>query len=146
LPFLKHFLGLNFSPNFKRHTGSAKGSIEMEEFKSMKKCIEELTFMNNQYEIFKQNQKNQKTKTKKFNNYYIQCLERKQEIKANTFNESESEKIKLESVRPKSIGEGQKRDKSLSSKKSSEVSSVVFDENVSTSYNRTRSVSKNVII
>jgi hypothetical protein len=112
----------------------------------MKKCIEELTFMNNQYEIFKQNQKNKKTKTKNFNNYFIKCLERKKEITEKTFNESETEKIKQGFVKPKSIKEGQFRDKSLSSKKSSELSSVVFDENVSTSFNRTCSVSKNVII
>jgi ATP-dependent Lon protease len=56
--------------------GAPKGSIEAQEFTAFKKCIEELQFMNEQYNKFKKNSKANKNKSEKFMNFYKKCKEK----------------------------------------------------------------------
>jgi tRNA nucleotidyltransferase/poly(A) polymerase len=63
--------------NLKRYKKESEGSINSLEFSDLKKCIEELQFMNNQYLLFKKRKKTLKTKTKNFKKFYETCLEKK---------------------------------------------------------------------
>lgn len=56
-----------------RVKGAPKGSIEADEFAAFKKCIEELQFMNEQYNKFKKSSKANKNKSEKFMNFYQKC-------------------------------------------------------------------------
>ena len=58
-----------------RVKGAPKGSIEAKEFSAFKKTIEELQFMNDQYNKFKKNSKENKNKSEKFMNFYKKCKE-----------------------------------------------------------------------
>lgn len=69
--------------------GAPKGSIEAEEFKAFKSCIEELQFMNEQYNKFKQNTKANKNKSEKFMNFYKKCKQKNKNASSDSVSESE---------------------------------------------------------
>ena len=76
---------------FERVKGAPKGSIEASEFTSFKNCIEELQFMNEQYNKFKKNSKANKNKNENFMNFYKKCKE-------NNNNQNDSHSVSEESV------------------------------------------------
>jgi hypothetical protein len=58
-------------------------SIEEKGFKDFKVCMEELSYMNQQYLVFKEANKTSKNKTQKFNDFYEEKLNEKQSNDAN---------------------------------------------------------------
>jgi hypothetical protein len=74
---------------FERVKGAPKGSIEATEFASFKNCIEELQFMNEQYNKFKKNSKANKNKSEKFMNFYKKCKENNSQKDTQSVSQSE---------------------------------------------------------
>ena len=118
----------------------------MEEFKDLKTCFEELTYMNCQYEIFKRNKKNKNSQAKQFNNYYMQCLKKHNQLQQVNSDGSESDPMRIDSPSANKFESNKRFERSLSSRKSSEMNSIIYDESDKCSTKDMNSFSNKVII